>query len=134
MAAALTALEPPAGDGSLPSYRVMKSTALNVRQNYSTPNAENSRNLLMTVGYDPWPAWAWPLANGSTQQAQTVMNQWLKVRHAIAHGDSLHDVDVLATTRAGNKSLRRANAEECIGFFAAVVTQTNVHAISHFTG
>ena len=131
--AALTALNPPTSDGSLPSYKVMKSTAPNVRHNFSTPNAENTRNLLMTLGYDPWLAWAWSQTNGSTQLAQTVMNQWLKVRHAIAHGDSPPDVNVLTTTQAGNKSLRRANAEECIDFFVAIVAQTNGPAISHFT-
>lgn len=82
--AALSALEPPAGDASVVSYRVMKSIAMNVRHNFSTPNAENTRDTLMTVGFDPWPAWSWPDPGGTSQQQQDTPAGQRRELHRVA--------------------------------------------------
>jgi hypothetical protein len=57
------------------------------------------------------------------------MNEWLKVRHAIAHGDELPAVSVLTATASGH-SLRRTNAESCVLFFSRAVEGTEQGASS----
>lgn len=93
---------------------------------YNTPNAENTRDLLLHVGFDPWPAWTW--REGPVRLApvdvRNRLNRWLRVRHAIAHGDDLPSVPMLRMTRAGVPSLRLANAEACIVFFDRLVNAT----------
>lgn len=127
----LECLRPPPGDSSEPSYRVIRSLAMNVGKNFSTPNAENTRDLLMIVGVDPWASWAWREGNRDLTSAdiRSRMNEWLKVRHAIAHGDDLPAVSVLANTPSGH-SLWRAKAESCVRFFGRVVDASEQGASS----
>jgi hypothetical protein len=71
-------------------------------ERFSTPNAQLSRGLLRQVGFDPAPAWLAMKAPGP-QRAGNYEEQlagWLKVRHAIAHGDAtLPDNPILAHVR-----------------------------------
>jgi hypothetical protein len=61
------------------------------------------------------------------------MDQWLKVRHAIAHGhDALPDVDVLPALPGGRRTLRREEAEGCMRFFTRVVEVTTAAAAGEF--
>ena len=100
-------------------YRVLRALLLQNINTFSTPNAENTRDLLLHVGFDPWPAWHWvegPV-HLDPDHVRTRLNAWLRVRHAIAHGDDLPDVPMLAHSARGGRSLRLANAEACLHFF-----------------
>src|SRR5690606_37276399 len=63
---------------------------------FSTPNAENSRNLFKLVDADPYPNWTWSQPGGrgvghvpiTASAAAQHLNQWLRLRHDIAHGHS----------------------------------------------
>lgn len=115
-------------------YRLMKIDAKRGAHFFSTPNAENTRNLLMTVGFDPWRYWSWTEGPRSVNAtlARERMNQWLQVRHAIAHGDDeLPDVRVLTATD-GRRSITRDNAEACMKFFTRVVDVTTEAAEAEF--
>ena len=96
---------------------------------FSTPNAENSRNLLLRVGFDPWPVWE--VTDGrqklSAAQTRARLNEWLQVRHALAHGGSLPDVSVLDRTRSGATMLTRRCAERCNRFVGSLIISTEQH-------
>lgn len=130
--------EPPAGDPFLPAYRVIAGRVQSEVGAFSTPNAENSRRLLQGVGFDPHPHWTWSQAGGRGRGPITVrpadvdlkINQWLRVRHAIAHGhEHLPAVDVLQVVRGTptpptDPSLRLVDAEQCLSLFKRVVKLT----------
>jgi hypothetical protein len=99
---------------------------------FATPNAQNCRKLLIGAGFDPRPHWTWVQHGGqgrgmitlSPADADTRMNEWLQVRHAIAHGHAhLPQVAALQAVRQnpGNPpedpTLRLVDAEQCLAFF-----------------
>jgi hypothetical protein len=118
-------LEPPLGQPQ-GWYQVLRGLLVRAVEQYNTPNAENTRNLLLHVGFDPWPVWTWregPIRL-SAPEVRTRLNRWLRVRHTIAHGDDLPHVPMLRLRADGTPSLRLANAEACIAFFERLVNVT----------
>ena len=80
-------------------------------QNYSTPNEQNSRALLGSVGYDPLNDWRTMRAPGPRRAGayDQQLQGWLQVRNAIAHGDAnLPDSDVLEHVRQFKAKQRTA--------------------------
>lgn len=136
--ACLALSAPPLGDPFLPAYRVIAGRVRAEVGAFSTPNAENSRRLLQGVGFDPRPLWTWTQRGGrgrglitlASSDVDIKINQWLKVRHAIAHGhEHLPSAAVLQAVRqAGSPltdpSLRLIDAEECLAFFKRIVKLT----------
>lgn len=114
-------MRPPAGEPA-GAYEILRAQALMAINGFATPNAEKSRDLLLHVGLDPWDVWHVRL--GTLRLAPNVvrtrLNQWLRVRHAVAHGDAFPDVSVLSVTDGGNPTLRLRDAERCIRFFEAL--------------
>jgi hypothetical protein len=131
----LATLEVPTGHRVRDTYKIISTSAKRARFLFSTPNAENTQGLLMNVGFDPWPYWTWQVGRWHFSQAQVreAMNQWLQVRHAIAHGhDELPDVAVLSELPDGSRTLRRSDAEACMTFFTRAVAATTKGAIDEF--
>jgi hypothetical protein len=103
--------------------------------NFSTPDRGKTVTLLARVGFDPLPAWTWPQRGGrgkapvtvASDHVAQVLNQWLQVRHALAHGQAtLKPLVVLQAVRDPKSSpalrcappLRLADAEACMRFSA----------------
>lgn len=121
----VVAIEPPTGSPGIEAHKVLKALTSRAKTNYATANAENTRSLMLNAGLDPFPHWRWagrwPMTSHEVSQR---INQWLKVRHAIAHGDeSLPHLDVLDYSGSG-PSLTKTCAESCLKFFAKVVHKT----------
>jgi hypothetical protein len=68
-------------------HTLANSIATSHFDRFSTPNAENTRNLILTsTGYDPWTDWQWPAHGMSGLAVRNRLNEILKVRHSLAHG------------------------------------------------
>lgn len=145
--ACLALSEPPSGDPFLPAYRVIAGRVQMEVGAFSTPNAENSRKLLQGVGFDPRPHWTWTQRGGRglgpvpirPTDVDAKLNQWLRIRHAIAHGhEHLPSVDVLQAVRASggpvaDPALRLVDAEQCLAFFKRVVKGTGDALATHLS-
>lgn len=124
---AVLALTPPPPVAPPLAFTAMRATALSEANRLNTPNAENARRVLLTVGFDPWGHWTWKAGpdHVTPAVARTRMNDWLQVRHAIAHGEHpLPTVSVLPQLPSGEPTLRRAQGEACMSFFRRVARRT----------
>jgi hypothetical protein len=131
----LKTIEVPAGDPGREYFRLLSQGAKRASFLFSTPNADNTRSLLMNVGFDPWPYWTWNAGRWqfSETRVREMMNQWLQVRHAIAHGhDELPVVSVLSPLPGDRATLRRGDAEACVTFFQRAVRVTTIGAEGEF--
>jgi hypothetical protein len=102
---------------------------------FSTPNAEGVRELLLHVGFDPWPHWTWVWSRSrvTPARARDMMNAWLRVRHHIAHGDAeLSKQEALNPTRSEEFALTLPNAYRCMKFFSRLADETTEAAIAEF--
>lgn len=142
----LESTEPPASHSHWGLYSLIAGQVKGELARFSTPNAEKSRALLKLTGFDPWPHWSWPRhaqrPQGDTWKPSEVadcMRDWLKVRHAIAHGDAeLPAVAVLEVvrcpakgSRTGDIVLHLKDAKDCVRFFHSLVTATGNGAAAH---
>ncbi len=129
----LVAGQPPAGADVGNFYNVIAGQVRNAVARFSTPNAENTRRLMITAGFDPHPHWTWTQMGGqgvgpvviSPHAACTRLNDWLRLRHDIAHGHAeLTGVSVLKAVRENphppqgwSPTIRLVDAEQCMTFF-----------------
>lgn len=134
-------------DPSDPNYafaRLVRGQVMGSVTRFTTPNARNSRVLLQQVGFDPRPHWTWSVReSGGRQvtlkpaQVEQRLGDWLQVRHAIAHGDTMPDVDVLQAVRlnvvkrqrtltVGGPTIRLVDAQQCIAFIRKLTEVTLV--------
>ena len=82
---------------SLPTYSLISGRVKMEINNFSTPDAQRSRALLLGAGYDPRPTWTWTQRAGQGKgmvtwlpgDADRRIAEWLRLRNAIAHGDAV---------------------------------------------
>jgi hypothetical protein len=106
---------------------------------FSTANAQNSRALLQSIGFDPRPHWTWRSRTGQRGatllkpgDVETRIDEWLKLRHAVAHGDAeLPPVRVLLAVRqkknppaSWTPQIRLIDGESCVWFFRRLTWAT----------
>ena len=138
---ALDAGEPGPGSPISPAtYGILAGVIRQQVSDFSTPNPENSRRLLVGVGFDPRSHWTWRQRGGrglgvitvTPAEAETRMREWLRLRHDIAHGhDRMSRVSVLQAVRdARSRSpqwspqVRLVDAEACMAFFRRICQLT----------
>jgi hypothetical protein len=119
-------------------------------ERFSTPGPDQSRALLMRAGFDPYPSWSWTQKGGRASgsvtvqpnHVATVINQWLRVRHDVAHGHAtVHPLPILTAVRdprssasaRANPTLRLTDAIDCVAFFRSVAWLTS-NAAANFGG
>ena len=124
---------------SAASYAVLAGRVKKEVADFATPNAENTRRLLIGAGFDPRPHWTWTQRGGQGQgivtwlptNADQRINEWLRVRHAIAHGHAmLPEVPALQAVRMSlasppaDPTLRLVDTEQCLAFFRRLARLT----------
>jgi hypothetical protein len=136
----------PASGMTSATYAVLAGRVRTEIGAFATPNAENSRKLLIAAGFDPRPHWTWRQGGGrgvgmitiTPQNVDTRVNEWLRVRHAIAHGHAqLPQVAALQAVRAApanppaDPTIRLLDAEQCLTFFRRVTSLTTRALAGH---
>lgn len=91
--------------------KTLRDEAARVADRFNTPNFEESRNLIYRfTGCDPYSAMASARLNMTTAQAQSRLNEVLRVRHAFAHGRPLPNLPWLTryaqTTRLSKRAVK----------------------------
>lgn len=119
-----------------------------VLEKFSTPGPEQTRSLLLRMGFDPRPSWTWAQSGGrgntsvvvEPKHVAKVVTQWLRVRNDVAHGHTtIHSLAVLTAVRDPNSSekarkaptLRLTDAIDCVAFFRSIVRLTAEAAALH---
>jgi hypothetical protein len=124
------------GSPGYAQYAVLRANTQNSLRRFNTPNARNSVNLLLDLGFDPQPSWTFvvgtPPRPYNVAAVRGEIDDWLDVRHAIAHGFALPMKQVLTGMTKTGPSIRRNDAERCIAFFEQVVAVTAAAADSQF--
>ena len=136
----------PNGPLAAATYKVITGPVRNAIGEFSTPNGPNARKLLQSAGYDPRQSWTWSQHAGRGRgvkvwrpdDAEARISEWLKVRHAIAHGHpALPQVPALGAVRERGDNppsepvLRLVDAEQCLAFFRRLAHLTGAGLADH---
>jgi hypothetical protein len=141
--------EPAAGSPLSPAtYAVLAGRVRKEVGDFATPNAQNARRLLVGAGFDPRPHWTWSQRGGRGRGVETWtpadvdkrIDEWLRVRHAIAHGHAaLPQVPALQAVRLApsnappDPTLRLVDAEQCLTFFRRLARLTGAGLALHLS-
>lgn len=122
----LTATKPLAGSPRhvLTYHRLVENQAKTDLGRFNTPNGENVRRLILeALGFDVHNAWAWnaPRRRWTSQDTKTRMDEWLKIRHSVAHGFGLPNLTWL--NHRGVPRLTLGHVKDCQHFFRHLVGQ-----------
>lgn len=108
---------------------------------FSTPNAENTRGLLQSAGFDPRPSWTWSTGRFgrdtlTPNQVESRLSEWLKIRHAIAHGhEQMPCVAVLQAvtpkSQPQDPPIRLVDAIQCLDFVRRLAQVTGDGVATH---
>jgi hypothetical protein len=110
------------------TFGIRRTELINSLKQFNTPNAQNVQRLMREwMQFDPFPAWSWHVRarQWDTGEMQKRANQWLNIRHGIAHGSGLPQ-DIPWIQGANNRPrLTLLLLRECKRFFERLVQQTD---------
>ena len=125
-------LQGPGGGPAPPWAQLTFAAAMRSVQNkisqFNTPNAENVKRLFEEgIGFNPWPHWSWleKRRQWNQREMQVRLNDWLKIRHGIAHGAGLPANIAWIKDKNGNPRLNKNLLKECRSFVARLARQTD---------
>jgi len=134
----VTTPTPPVPPWAKQVFALRRAEVATLVRKFHAPNAGNARDLMRAaLEFDPCICWTWLV--GPRQWDQNEMrrrlDQWVQIRHSVAHGFSLPaDISWLKGPE-GKPRLTLRLLCECKRFFEHVVTQTDRgfadHLVNH---
>ena len=116
------------------AFGLRRAELANSIKRFNTPNAANVRDLFLeALEFNPWPSWTWHAGprQWNTEEMRRRLNNWLDVRHSVAHGFELpNDVQWLQGPN-GRPRLTLDLVKECKAFFGRLVAQTDAEFAQH---
>jgi hypothetical protein len=110
------------------TFGLRRSELVNALKQFNTPNAQNVQRLMRDwMQFDPFPAWSWHVKarKWDTAEMQKRTNQWLNIRHGIAHGSGLPKDIKWIQDAQDRPRLTLKLLKECKRFFERLVQQTD---------
>lgn len=122
-------LKPSAGapNHSQGLWKIFEIPIRNNIAKFNTPNAENVRLLFKgSLNFDPCSHWCWnaPKRQWDEQHMRNHLNEWLQVRHSIAHGAPLPNLTWLHPPGKPSRLILK-NIKDGKKFFSHLVNQTD---------
>lgn len=106
-------------------HSIARDTADRALERFNTPNADNTRNLLIQAsGYDPIGDWVWSARRMNGVATRCRLNEILKVRHSFAHGFPI-PAFTWNQTSTGRVRLTAKSIDDVQAFFKFLVTTTD---------
>ncbi len=105
-------------------------------KSFNTPDYKKVRNLFKLIKFDITGAWSWHAPNRNWNHAvmKKKLNEWLQIRHCVAHGADLPKSITWIIGLSGEARLTLNHLLECRRFFAKLVKQSDsairAHAIA----
>lgn len=119
---------PPAPNWARHSFSLRRAAIEIQLKKFNTPNTVNVRDLLDgSFGFKPWPCWEWRQGPRQWDENKTRKRteDWVAVRHTIAHGYPLPNDKVFLQDANGNARLTKGLLEECLKHFKHVALKTD---------
>ncbi|RYE07394.1 MAG: hypothetical protein EOP22_18020 [Hyphomicrobiales bacterium] len=101
---------------------------------FNTPKDDNVRDLFLeSLGFNPWPHWGWVAGtrNWTSETTRTRTNDWVNVRHAIAHGFEFPNKDFLRGRYNLAPHLTLQLLKDCKKHFIYLVDKTDAAFGAH---
>jgi hypothetical protein len=112
-------------------HSLAKNAAERSLKQFNTPNADNSRNLLVQyTGYDPINDWVWSKRNINALATRQMLNEILQVRHSFAHGFPI-PANSWTQTSTGKVRLTAKAIKDVDGLLKYLVGVTDVGMKQH---
>ena len=95
---------------------------------FNTPNSENVRRLFReSLDFDPRPSWTWRVSrrDWDSRTFHVRTNDWVKIRHSIAHGFDLPDNINWIQRENGTARLTLEILKECRKHFHFLAEKTD---------
>jgi hypothetical protein len=116
------------------AYAISKATILRASSRFLTPSDVNVRDLLRdALDFNPWPSWPWRATRRQwdEEQVRRRTNEWVMVRHSIAHGFDLPPNYPWLRGTNGQPRLTLGLLRECQAHFMHLAAQTDRALSAH---
>jgi hypothetical protein len=111
------------------SFKFRKPAVSKTVGDLNTPNSQNVWRLFdWSFGFDPRPHWIWqsPRRTWNTQEFSDRTDEWLRIRHSIAHGNNLPGNLPWIKNAAGTPRLTLNLLKECQRHFRELARRTDL--------
>lgn len=130
-----TAISPPTGaaSGALSTWKLAQISAISAAKKFNTPNAKNVTELFQQhLGIDVASSWAVTASKKTytSSDSQTRLNNWLDIRHKIAHGGALPTNLAWIKSPTGTPRLTLALMNDARHFTHELAKATDSHVSS----
>jgi hypothetical protein len=110
------------------TFDLRRTEIKNSIKKFNTPNAVNVRDLFVdSLEFNPWLSWNWnaPNRQWNSDEMRKHLNQWLDIRHSVAHGFPLLTDIVWIQGDYAKPRLTLYILKDCKALFKRLVLQTD---------